>query len=464
MRKAGDLSLCVVSIIRPCMIGDVVTVSLLAAKARPAEKLPAKRSLSPTKTLTVMRSSPPMLHAPSLVALPDEVIIAILDSGLGLVPRHHQKGLVRVSLVCKHLHRIAQEVLLTRPYLRMNRITDLAQQYRKRPELAVKATQLELVVRYDRRSCFCGQLHFDLLDPIQILHELESLLALTPRLDTLLLGANEATELVPLQAWILGLTQFPCVRYGHDDIEIDYVALRTMRASPVLTTTLERLKVLGLPMDESWMRADLEPRGWTMLTGLKRCVSLKHLAITATAGNGNIPLLHTLPTSLERLVITTNNSDIACAYLLLDLKTTSSCRLSISAWQQQSQEAQPLPCSPELRQIDIWSRSRDPDPNISHPSIYPELAEKAQRAASLRTLLSTFGIQLNVYFDNDVAVDTLLWVQDDLGCPDVDYDEFLGLRARSYFKQEMSRFQERDRAEQLEIVESEQRDATKLME
>jgi hypothetical protein len=89
----------------------------------------------------------PMSSTTHLLELPDEILVEILNQ-MSSVPRQKRMGLLRATLICRKLNALAMEVLLSHPVVHIYNTRGLLCAYLKRPELAARAQNLEILTQF----------------------------------------------------------------------------------------------------------------------------------------------------------------------------------------------------------------------------------------------------------------------------------------------------------------------------
>lgn len=350
--------------------------------------------------------------------LPDELLLAIF-SNLSTFPQDHQWDLLNLCRVSKLIYPVAQELRLLKPYLRLSKLNQLTKQYQSRPDIAARVTSLEIIAPHNRRLAsqyvnLCRCLAHNLRSTARAVtvEHASILLSILPQLHTLLLGANSLGDLNVFQQLILGPGKTYCQLHNLSGwSESAYFAYNKMGSFAALQ---KRLRVLELPVQ--WADFNFSPFNWE----ISHCTGLKHLIAPARAlFNRKIladHILDALPTSLEKLTITTS-LDHNLPYLLWNIASTL-----------------PRKNLPLLHEIEIWSLSRNPNPTVSPPSVFHTFGNKYDKIEYLCKILPNTGINVKINYNNDpsrMVVEDASWAARSGRIRSVDY---LALESRGLIR------------------------------
>lgn len=352
--------------------------------------------------------------------LPDELLLAIFDR-CSQIPVDRQKILLTIASVSSRLSSIAQECLFARPYLRVDRIDQIVPIYKRRPELAAKATTMEIASHLTAAQCTCG--HQD-----RSLQQIVELFELLPRLHTILLGPTYHQNTLSLESLLLGPGELLCGKHGY--LIENTTSAEASRTPKTYAQVLQRLRILELPTEWRYNQMLADRGVFKTEWDLSICTSLKELVAPQgalfTGGDPNFRFLGSLPQSLEKLTLTTT-LNVNLASLMRSLVVHI-----------------PRTALPRLQAIEIWSLSRDPDPSISPPKLFPRLEDEGKVVSECCAQLTALGMSTLIHYENDHCGFIMGQVSKERG-EVLDKGAYLGLEPRGIFEKWILAANENDR-------------------
>lgn len=320
---------------------------------------------------------------PSFIeGLPDDLLMAIFDQCYQR-PVYRQRNLLNIARVSSRFAPIAQERLLAQPYLQVDHIDQLMLAYKRRPVIAAKVTTLELAIRLTEASCSCHQQGPTIFE--KSLQQVAELFKLLPQLHTILLGSSYLKSTLSLQMLLLGPDRLLCGMHGK--LLKNTACAEASGNSQAYAQVKQRLRVLELPIEWRNYGPFANHEAYETEWDLSDYTSFKELVTPQQAlfrgDYPNIRFLGTLPQSLEKLTVTTAEN-----LSLVDLMRSLVMHL-------------PQMALPQLKTIEIWSLSRDPDPSMSPPDLFPWLAGTAKIVSECCAQLTTLGINTLIHYENE---------------------------------------------------------------